>query len=277
MASRPEHIAPPEIYYDRNEARSYTLNSHIRSIQVDMSERALEMLLLPENDCSLVLDVGCGSGISGQVLHEDGNFWIGVDISVFMLDEALENGANEQGDMILADMGETFNFRPHSFDGAISISALQWLCVANKSDQEPYKRLVAFFKWLYKCLNYGARAALQFYPENAQQIDMIISAAHKCSFGGGLVVDFPDSVKAKKYVEPFVYNLRYYLCIWSGMTGIPQSLPQQLLEEAQEAETFHHNRKRKRKDKKTSLRSKILAKKEQQRKKVCCQLAALKP
>ena len=50
-----------------------------------MSERALELLMLPEDEPCYVLDIGCGSGLSGSVLDEQGHFWVGVDISPAML------------------------------------------------------------------------------------------------------------------------------------------------------------------------------------------------
>ena len=37
------------------------------------------------------------------------------------------------------------------------------------------------------------------YPENAEQIEMITAAAMTCGFTGGVVIDFPNSAKAKKY------------------------------------------------------------------------------
>jgi len=54
-------------------------------IQVQMCERAIELLALPENQSCLLLDIGCGSGLSGSVLEEQGHVWIGVDISLAML------------------------------------------------------------------------------------------------------------------------------------------------------------------------------------------------
>jgi 18S rRNA (guanine1575-N7)-methyltransferase len=45
----------------------------------------------------------------------------------------------------------------------------------------------------------GARCALQFYPSSPQQVEMITQAAMKNGFTGGLIVDFPNSKKAKKY------------------------------------------------------------------------------
>ncbi len=79
-------------------------------------------------------------------------------------------------------MGQGFNFRPGVFDGAVSISALQWLCVAGKKNDNPYKRLNIFFSSLYKSLKNGGRAVLQFYPDGNDQIEMITTSALKQGF-----------------------------------------------------------------------------------------------
>lgn len=39
----------------------------------------------------------------------------------------------------------------------------------------------------------------QFYPDSPQQVEMVTAAALKSGFGGGVVVDYPNSTKAKKY------------------------------------------------------------------------------
>uniref|UniRef100_A0A182J2T7 18S rRNA (guanine-N(7))-methyltransferase n=1 Tax=Anopheles atroparvus TaxID=41427 RepID=A0A182J2T7_ANOAO len=197
--SRPEHQAPPEIFYNEDEAQKYTRNTRIMDIQVQMCERAIELLALdPDDDApQLILDVGCGSGLSGSVLEEQGHVWIGVDISRPMLNVAVDREV--EGDLILGDMGEGMPFKAGTFDGAVSISALQWLCNADKKSHVPPKRLYQFFSTLFSCLTRNARAVFQFYPENADQIELITSQAMKAGFYGGLVVDYPNSSKAKKY------------------------------------------------------------------------------
>ena len=64
-------------------------------------------------------------------------------------------------DVQLADMGQGVHYRAGVFDGAISISAVQWLCNADKKGHSPPKRLYQFFKTLYSTLRHGARAVLQ--------------------------------------------------------------------------------------------------------------------
>lgn len=54
-------------------------------IQLTMSERAVELLCLPEDKPCHILDLGCGSGLSGETLTEQGHTWTGVDISPAML------------------------------------------------------------------------------------------------------------------------------------------------------------------------------------------------
>ena len=64
-------------------------------------------------------------------------------------------------------------------------------------------RLNRFFSSLYAVLKKDARAVLQFYPETSEQAVIIAQAASKVGFAGGVVVDYPNSSKAKKY----------YLCL----------------------------------------------------------------
>lgn len=119
------------------------------------------------------------------------------------------------GDLILGDMGQGMPFKAGSFDGAISISALQWLCNADKNTHDPSKRLYKFFSTLFSCLSRSARAVFQFYPENSEQIELITTQATKAGFYGGVVVDFPNSTKAKKY---------FLVLMIGGFTILPSAL-----------------------------------------------------
>ena len=85
---------------------------------------------------SYLLDIGAGSGLSGEILTEEGHEWVGVDVSggmlgsyfskymsfcdadVILVEVALEREV--EGDLFLGDIGQGFCFRPGSFDGAIS-------------------------------------------------------------------------------------------------------------------------------------------------------------
>ena len=198
---------PPDLYYNDAESRKYTTSSRIQKVQADMTHRCLALLDLARS--SLILDIGCGSGLSGTILssppsaespHNTGgpHVWVGMDISASMLAVALEREV--EGDLMLADAGQGVPFRPGTFDAAISVSALQWLCNAESSTEEPAKRLMRFFSSLYASLRIGGRAVCQFYPKNDQQKKMISDAAIKAGFGAGLLEDDPGTKSAKTYL-----------------------------------------------------------------------------
>jgi len=173
-------------------------------IQTEMTERAIQLLNLESGQPAYILDIGAGTGLSGEVLTSKGYQWIGVDISPAMLGVALQRGV--EGDLICADMGQGFNFREGSFDGCISISAIQWLFNADQSHHVPYRRINRFFASLYRVLARGARAVFQLYPESPEQLNILMIAAQKAGFNGGIVIDYPNSTKAKKF----------YMCLLAG-------------------------------------------------------------
>ncbi|CAI9102887.1 OLC1v1001255C1 [Oldenlandia corymbosa var. corymbosa] len=272
MASRPELQAPPEVFYNDDEARKYTSSSRIIEIQAQLSERALELLALPNDGVpKLLLDIGCGSGLSGETLTENGHQWIGLDISPSMLDVALER--DSEGDLILGDMGQGLGIRPGVIDGAISISAVQWLCNADKSCHEPRKRLKAFFDSLYRSLARGARAVFQVYPENLAQRELILGYAMRAGFAGGVVVDFPHSTKRRKE----------YLVLTCGPPSLSSATPKAKGEDEESCSDDessddegnqtvsisdrHRPRKKQKLNKKVKGREWVLKKKEQMRRK----------
>lgn len=167
-----------------------------------MTNRALQLLELDSS--SLVLDIGCGSGLSGEILSmispsEGGpHTWVGMDVSASMLDIALQRDV--EGDLLLSDIGQGIPFRPGSFDAAISISAIQWLCNAESSETNPRARLSRFFNGLYASLRRGGRAVCQFYPKNETQRTMISNAAIKAGFGAGILEDDPGTKNSKIYL-----------------------------------------------------------------------------
>ena len=55
----------------------------------------------------------------------------------------------------------------------------------------------------------GARAVLQFYPETAEQAILISECAAKVGFAGGIVVDYPNSTKAKKHYLVLSFDRSY--------------------------------------------------------------------
>eukprot|EP01125_Pyxidicula_operculata_P008958 TRINITY_DN2960_c0_g1_i1.p1 TRINITY_DN2960_c0_g1~~TRINITY_DN2960_c0_g1_i1.p1 ORF type:complete len:283 (+),score=48.50 TRINITY_DN2960_c0_g1_i1:29-877(+) len=261
--SRPEHVKPPDVFYDDTEAQKYATSSRMQEIQTKLSERALELLNFPQDSPKMILDIGCGTGLSSITLEKCGHVVVGTDISASMLNVGREKG-EKVGDSLVHDMGTGLSFRAGIFDGAISISALQWICNADNSMQNPIKRINRFFNSLYGSLVRGGRAVFQFYPENSQQVELLTSAALRAGFTGGLLVDYPNSAKAKKY----------FLVLFAGVApGQFNQMPTALGEDDPAGGVdFESERQRTKKREKgrqrTSVKSKdwILNKKERRRK-----------
>lgn len=95
-----------------------------------------------------------------------------------------------------------------------SISVIQWLLNADSTSHSPQARLTRFFTTLHAALRNPSRAVFQFYPSSDDQVHMITSAAQKAGFGGGLVVDYPNSRKARKM----------YLVLMVGQQEVPKAL-----------------------------------------------------
>ncbi len=197
MARRPEHALPAGELYNDNTAYRYARSSRLSDVQTELATRCIELLALQDTP-SLLLDIGCGTGFCTSAAEAAGHIVVGTDLSRSMLEEAAEDV--EPGvDLLASDAGDGVPFRTGAFDGAISVSAIQWLCTAASSAQDPRRRLRVFFESLYAALRSRARAALQFYPENVRQMELITAAAARAGFSGGLLIDYPNSARAKKH------------------------------------------------------------------------------
>lgn len=74
----------------------------------------------------------------------------------------------------------------------------------------------------------------QFYPSSDDQIQLITSVAQKAGFGGGIVVDYPNSRKAKKV----------FLCLFVGGGGGQQEMPKGLeVEEEEDGKALFEKRR----------------------------------
>src|SRR5271170_2851616 len=151
-----------------------------------------------------------------------------------------------EGDLLLSDIGNGIPFRAGSFDACISISVLQWLFNAESSNTSSHRRLSRFFATLYSALKRGGKAVLQFYPETEGQSATVMAEAKKAGFGGGIVVDYPESKKARKY----------YLCLVAGSTSASTFSTPLGLQET-------HQKIKRQKDKKMETRKEFIIRKKE--------------
>ena len=230
MSRAPREVVRPEEraggdadkYYDRGVTEAYTeLNVQTQS---ELTTRCLDMLCL-EDDAreEVLLDIGCGSGLSGETLTRHGyRAWVGIDASAAMLERATrgrsapKRTADEKerrgniedpparGAVLRGDFSQGLPFRAGAFDGCVSVSAAQWLCAGTEStdendENENDETLRRFFARLRFALRPGARAALQVYPKTVRETAAFEAAIRDVEHLTGVaVVAFPHENKSKK-------------------------------------------------------------------------------
>ncbi len=183
-SERPEDVSrEAREFYDEREAGRYAGSRAMRRAQRGLTLRALELSLFPLD--AVLLDAGCGNGFSMQVLKEVGYPRTkGVDASPAMVAQARARGFDAvEGDLRLLP------FSNASFDGIISISALQWLKGGDVS------RAAREF---HRVLRDGGSAVAQFYPKSEEEMMAFARAFNKAGFTVRVVVDNPRNARKRR-------------------------------------------------------------------------------
>ena len=177
-----EYLGDPTIYYTNEEVERYSRSGGMRRAQERIAYRVLELLELePE---SSLLDIGSGPGYTSEVYRSEGYNVTCIDLIPAMVEKAKEKGFEAyEGDM--RKIKEIFINR--KFDGAASVSALQWI----KDKQELQK--VA--QGIYSILNRGAPLIIQFYPKSEQELKETASVFTQNGFNGQTIIDWPEIPK----------------------------------------------------------------------------------
>jgi len=181
----------PETYFSKEAAEHYDHSPRMRKVQRELTERALELLGLPEGK---VLDVGCGTGFSLAILEGQGFDAVGIDISQPMLDIAKRKGLKVKR----ADFTK-LPFKDRTFDGLLSISSLQW--VYGKSYEDIVDKYSKTAKEFYRVLKAKARAVVQFYPKTEQGFELAVRQFKRAGFQVTIAIDYPHiKRKTKKFL-----------------------------------------------------------------------------
>lgn len=187
-SDRPEEsAASPEEFYSAEEAYEYETSSAMHRMQTEMTLRALSLADFPAG--AKILDLGCGTGISMRVLKERGYKPTGIDIS----EEMLKFARKKKFDVKPGDIRK-MPFKKEEFDGAISISTLQWLLVGEDWEDE-IKKAAGEAR---RVLKPGAPAVFQFYPKSEEIMEKTGKMFAKAGFGARFAIDNPDSPKKRK-------------------------------------------------------------------------------
>ena len=156
-----------------------------------------------EKDLPLfILDLGCGTGFSSEILNKAGFRVIGVDILNDMLSKANKKKSelkNHNMELILADMSN-LPIKTNSFHYIVSISAYNFITHKYNSQREKRKIVNNTAKYLYKILKENGRIIIEFYPENNNDLELFINSFTLNGFEGFIVKTNPKQKSGQTFL-----------------------------------------------------------------------------
>ncbi len=189
---RPEEThGDPLLYYTDSIFESYVNSKSLMRTQEKITRRAIDLLELKRD--SFILDIGMGCGFSTAALVAMGFSAMGVDIHRGMLSyyDTLEFNPIESDFKYLP-------FRASTFDGAVSISSIQWIFgIVNREQRK--NAIQNFVLSLAHALKLNGKVVIQFYPKSDDQMkELGAEFVDSSLFEGNFVIDNPESPRKRK-------------------------------------------------------------------------------
>ncbi|UCG95698.1 MAG: class I SAM-dependent methyltransferase [archaeon] len=172
--------------YWKGRAEEYDRNRGIIKTQKFLTERGIDLL---KPGKGLILDVGCGTGISTKIIEDRNLPVVGLDISEDMLRLAKRKGLR-----VLAGDFRSLPFKGNSFHSIFSISTLQW--ITGRDEREIRVKYRETAEEFYRVIVKGGRALIQFFPATEGEMEMATEEFRKAGFTGYLVED----TDGRKYI-----------------------------------------------------------------------------
>ncbi|MHA2280407.1 MAG: class I SAM-dependent methyltransferase [Promethearchaeota archaeon] len=187
-------------WMERNQKRAtmlsiqYLFDEHINNKEVG----GIKM-----GDTSLMLDLGCGTGFSSEILIKNGFNVIGVDILPDMLLKAREKKKSFKFKRYLSLILADINFLPirkNIIDTIISISAYNFIIHGKKNFNEKIELLNDTAKYLNKILKRGGKIIIEFYPKDDQELTIFNNSFTENGFEGFMVKSNPKQKSGQTFL-----------------------------------------------------------------------------
>ncbi len=187
-------------WMERNQKRSTLL-----SIQYlfDNKLNEKEETIVQKNDSNLILDLGCGTGFSSEILIEHGFRVIGVDILFDMISRAREKKRIYENykdmELILADI----NFLPiktNIIDHIISISSYNFITYGTSNYGEKVKLLNDTAKYIKQILKQQGRVIIEFFPKDDKELNIFNKSFINNGFEGFMIKNKPKQKSGQTFL-----------------------------------------------------------------------------
>ena len=154
-----------------------------------------------ENRNYLILDLGCGTGFSSEILAESGFRVIGIDILRDMLYKAYNKKSfislYHNIFLILADI-KHLPLRKNRINHIISVSAYNFILDDNLEVENKLQVLNSTAESLYQLLKERGRIVIEFYPKNEKELEWF-SSSFKANGFKGFIVKSKSKQKSGQY------------------------------------------------------------------------------
>ncbi len=151
----------------------------------------------------LILDLGCGTGYSSEVLIQVGFRVVAIDILCDMLSKAREKKKISKDlkslELILADIN-SLPIRVNSIDHIISISSYNFITYGMEKFGEKVKLVNDTGKYLNNILKQNGRVVIEFYPEDDNELKMFNKSFINNGFEGFMVKNKPSQKSGQTFL-----------------------------------------------------------------------------
>ena len=152
----------------------------------------------------LILDLGCGTGYSSEVLLENGHRVIGIDVLKDMIIKARNKKSFFQNhnnlDLVLADINH-LPLKSKSIDHIISISVYNFITYNRNSVRDKIKTVNNTAKYLHRILkNETGQIIIEFYPEDDQELTIFNKSFTRNGFEGFMVKNKPKQKSGQTFL-----------------------------------------------------------------------------
>jgi len=200
----PRKKKPPIFPYDylNNNADEYDnlewmernqKNTTLRCINY-LFDRKLGHYTIEDNSNYLILDLGCGTGFSSDILVSLGFNVVAVDLlkDMLLIAEKKRRIINNKFiyELILASI-TNLPLRHHTFNFIISVSAYNFITYGKESNIEINKVLDNTARYLNKLIKINGRIVIEFYPSDENELNLFLSSFKNNNFDGFIIKDNP--------------------------------------------------------------------------------------
>lgn len=151
----------------------------------------------------LMLDLGCGTGFSSEILAENGFRVIGVDILKDMIYKAKQKKIRYEKDTHIEYVQSDINYLPFkddSIDHVISISAYNFIIDPTTTSKEKIIRLTQTAQDLNAIIKDHGRLVLEFYPNDEQELNLFKSSFTNNGFDGFMIKQNPNQKSGQTFL-----------------------------------------------------------------------------